>query len=260
MIVTRVEHLEAAAPGEAGGTRIFAFDVAASWQGTIDPASGMVVNLAELKDAMRRRVVAPAAGRMLDGAMGRPLATTPEVLARWVWSRLDGAVPGAALVRVVLDARPRLVVTCSGGGNVPIDVTRVYEFSASHRLHAPALSAAENQGVFGKCNNPEGHGHNYVLEATIRGEPGPSGQLAPAEVMDRIVKERVVDRWDHKNLNRDLPEFEGVNPTAEEIVRIAWTRLSPALEEALPKGVGLHRLKLLETARNHVEYEGDRAR
>jgi 6-pyruvoyltetrahydropterin/6-carboxytetrahydropterin synthase len=138
-----------------------------------------------------------------------------------------------------------------------MDVTRIYEFSAAHRLHGAGLSEAENRAVFGKCNNPEGHGHNYVLEVTWRGQPGSTGEVVPAGVADRIVREEVADRWDHKNLNRDLAEFDGVNPTAEEIVRIAWERLTRAFAGSLPAGVRLHRLKLRETARNHVETTGD---
>lgn len=258
MIVTRVERLEAVAPGSEGSARVLAFDVAASWRGAIDPASGMVVNLVDLKDAMRRRVIAEASGRTLDGRGGRPRIATPEELARWAWSRLENAVPGVVLTRIELDARPRLVVVCTGGENVPIEVTRIYEFSASHRLHASALSEARNRELFGKCNNPEGHGHNYVLEVTLRGEPGESGELAPSGVLDDVVRREVVDRWDHKNLNRDLPEFASVNPTAEEIVRVAWRRLEPGLVGRLPAGARLHKLRLLETARNHVEYRGDR--
>ncbi len=138
-----------------------------------------------------------------------------------------------------------------------MDVTRIYEFSAAHRLHGAGLSDDENRAVFGKCNNPEGHGHNYVLEVTWSGPPGPRESSCPPNTCDRIVREEVADRWDHKNLNRDLPEFRDVNPTAEEIVRVAWDRLARAFAGALPPGVRLHRLKLRETARNHVETTGD---
>lgn len=138
-----------------------------------------------------------------------------------------------------------------------MDVTRIFDFSASHRLHAPALAADENVRVFGKCNNPAGHGHNYVLEVTLRGRPGGTGELLAAAEFDRIVQEEVVDRWDHRHLNVDLREFDGINPTAEEIARVAWRRLAARLGAAAGSGAKLHRIKLRETERNHVEYFGE---
>ncbi|NNE43626.1 MAG: 6-carboxytetrahydropterin synthase [Gemmatimonadetes bacterium] len=137
-----------------------------------------------------------------------------------------------------------------------MDVTKTYEFSAAHRLHAPGLDDAENLRVFGKCNNPAGHGHNYVLEVTVRGPLSVSGEVLPLAELDRIVNAEVVDRWDHRNLNEDLDEFRGVNPTAEEIARVAWGRIAPGVSAASGDAV-LHRVKLRETARNHVEYFGE---
>jgi 6-pyruvoyltetrahydropterin/6-carboxytetrahydropterin synthase len=139
-----------------------------------------------------------------------------------------------------------------------MDVTRSYEFSAAHRLHSDGLSDAQNLAVFGKCNNPRGHGHNYVLEVTLRGAVDANGELLDAGTFDRVVVESVVDRWDHKNLNEDLDEFRGVNPTAEEIARVAWDRIRAQLARVTGGGgrVALHRVKLRETARNHVEYYG----
>ncbi len=257
MIVTRVEGIRAAAPAGDGKILVHAYDLEASFEGAIDPESGMVVNLQALKERMRSRVVGRVQDRMLDGREGRPEARTAEALARFAWRELDGAIDGVRLVRVRLDGRPRIVVECTGGKGVPMDVTRIYEFSAAHRLHGRGLTDDENRALFGKCNNPEGHGHNYVLEVTWRGQPGDEGELVPADIVDRIVGAEVADRWDHKNLNRDLPEFDGVNPTAEEIVRIAWDRLARGFAGKLPTGVRLHRLKLLETARNHVETTGE---
>ena len=137
-----------------------------------------------------------------------------------------------------------------------MDVTRVYEFSSSHRLHSPNLSDEENVSVFGKCNNPNGHGHNYVLEVTVRGEPGETGELIDAAAFDRVVEGEIVSRWDHKNLNEDVAEFRGVNPTAEEIARLAWRRLEGGLANA-SGAARLFRIKIRETERNHVEYFGD---
>ena len=255
MLVTRVEKLSTLAPAEGGRFRVFAFDLEVTVHGPVDPDHGMVVNLAAVKESLRREIVGPLDGRCLDGENGAPDFRTPEALARGIWVMLGGRLAGRPVHRVRLAGRPSPTVDCFEGDEM--DVTRVYEFSASHRLHSAALSEEENVRVFGKCNNPRGHGHNYVIEVTLRGRPGKSGELLAAPEFDRIVAAEVVDRWDHKNLNEDLSEFRSRNPTAEEIVRIAWDRLHEPLGAAAAGGACLHRLKLRETDRNHVEYFGD---
>jgi 6-pyruvoyltetrahydropterin/6-carboxytetrahydropterin synthase len=257
MLVTRVEKLSAVVPEGNGRFRVFTFDVEASIAGDVDPASGMVVNLATMKEAIRREVIARLSGRALDGTDGAPNAATPETLAREIFAMLGGTVAGKRLARVRLVGAPGPIVEWRGGEEM--DVTRVYDFSASHRLHAPGLSADENVRVFGKCNNAAGHGHNYGLEVTLRGKPRATGELLPAAEFDRIVASEVVDRWDHRHLNVDVEEFRGVNPTAEEIARIAWRRLAAPLATAAGEGRRLFRIKLRETERNHVEYYGEAA-
>jgi 6-pyruvoyltetrahydropterin/6-carboxytetrahydropterin synthase len=256
MIVTRIEKLKGVLDASVAHDRIFRFDVEVSVDGPIAPSSGMVVNLVSLKEKAREKMVRPWDSKVLDGRDGRPSARTPEELARLVWIEMEGAIQDAKLARIRLIAPGELTIECRGE-HVPMDVTRIYDFSASHRLHSPKLSDQENRAIFGKCNNPSGHGHNYVLEVTLQGRPGPDGTLAPAGTIDAVVREQVVDRWDHKNLNADVPEFKDVNPTAEGIVRIAWERLMQGFSGKLPQGVKLSRLKLLETPRNHVEYFGD---
>lgn len=249
MLVTRVEKLLAVAPGEGGRVAVLALAVEASVEDAPDPHSGMVVNLATMKEELRRRVVAPLSGRLPDGAGGRG-ARSVEELARGIWSMLGGSLAGRPLARLRLAGGP---AAAEYRGGEDVDVTRTYEFSASHRLHAASLPDEENVRVFGKCNNPAGHGHNYVLEVTLRGRPGAEGTVARAADVDRVVNEAVVERWDHRHLNVDLPEFAAVNPTAEEIARVAWERLERPLAAI---GARLARIKLRETERNHVEYHG----
>lgn len=250
MLVTRVEKLTALGPAAGGGLRLLATALEASVDDAPDPASGMVVNLADMKTELRARVVSVLDGRVLDGGT-RPPARSAEELSRAVWRILDGALAGRPLARVRLLGGESGTVEHRGGDAV--DVTRTYEFSASHRLHAAHLPDEENRRVFGKCNNPAGHGHNYVLEVTLRGVPGGDGAVVRGAEVDRVVAAEVVDRWDHRHLNVDVPEFATVNPTAEEIARVVWERLEAPLARA---GAVLARVKLRETARNHVEYEG----
>ncbi len=134
-----------------------------------------------------------------------------------------------------------------------VTVTRRVHFSAAHRLHNPELSEEENRRIFALCNNPNYHGHNYELDVSLEGEVDPeTGYVVDLDVIKRIVEERVLCRLDHKNLNLDVPEFQELNPTTENIVIVIWRML----EDALPGR--LKRLALWETPRNYVEYCGER--
>ena len=131
-----------------------------------------------------------------------------------------------------------------------IRMTRRYAFSAAHVLARPDWSDERNQAVYGKCANPGGHGHNYVLEVTVRGEIDPeSGRVVPVERLDALVQRRVLELLDHRFLNREIAEFGSEVPTAENIARFAWRALKGELSPAL-----LDRVRLVETQNNSVEY------
>ncbi len=131
-------------------------------------------------------------------------------------------------------------------------VTRRAHFNAAHRLFNPQWSDAENARVFGPCANPNYHGHNYSLDVSVIGEPDPAtGYVIDIRTLKDVIESAVLARFDHKNLNLDVPEFRGLIPTAENIVQVCWRLLAPAL----PAG-RLHRLVLWETERNLVEYRG----
>lgn len=135
-----------------------------------------------------------------------------------------------------------------------LTVTRRVHFNAAHRLHNPTLSDAENRAVFGPCNNPNYHGHNYELEISVEGEVDPkTGYVVDLGVVKRIAEEAVVAALDHQNLNLDVPEFRDLNPTAENIAVVIWQRLDGKLPGRLVKIV------LWETPRNYVEYRGPSA-
>jgi 6-pyruvoyltetrahydropterin/6-carboxytetrahydropterin synthase len=133
-----------------------------------------------------------------------------------------------------------------------ISLSRRYEFAAAHVLCQPRLSDADNERIYGKCANPNGHGHNYGLEVTITGEVNPeTGRITEPERLDEIVRRRVLERFDHSMLNDDSL-FQGVVPTAENIARVVHGRLEDTLARQL--GVRLLRVRILETARNHFDY------
>lgn len=111
-----------------------------------------------------------------------------------------------------------------------IRVTRKVEFSAAHYYHNPDFSAEENQRVFGKCSNLHGHGHNYVLEVTVAGEPDPStGMVLDLKELKDILQREIVDRMDHRHLNLEVPELVGKIPTCENIAVVIWNLLEPAI-------------------------------
>jgi 6-pyruvoyltetrahydropterin/6-carboxytetrahydropterin synthase len=132
-----------------------------------------------------------------------------------------------------------------------VRLTRRYRFSASHRLDVPSYSAGENRRLFGKCNNPYGHGHDYVLDVTVEGSPDSTGQLVNRATLDSLISAKVLRRFDHKNLNIDVPELAGVVPTTENLA--AAIRDVVAREWSLP--ARLQRIRVSETERNIFELE-----
>ncbi len=132
-------------------------------------------------------------------------------------------------------------------------VTRRSHFNAAHRLHNPERSDEWNQRVFGKCNNPNWHGHNYILEVTVKGEPHPeTGYVIDLAELSKIIEEKVLSRVDHKNLNLDVDFLKGIMPSTENFVVAIWKQL----ESAIPSG-RLHRVRLFETEKNIAEYTGE---
>ena|SRR5579871_6679257 len=136
-----------------------------------------------------------------------------------------------------------------------MDLTRRYHFSSSHRLHSPQLSDVRNEEIFGKCNNPFGHGHNYEVEVTVRGPIDEStGRVVDLGTLDMLVQRRVTDPLDHRNLNDEVPEFQKLVPTTENLSLMIERRLRSAWQEAFSGDRPvLHRIRIYETARNIFE-------
>jgi 6-pyruvoyltetrahydropterin/6-carboxytetrahydropterin synthase len=132
-------------------------------------------------------------------------------------------------------------------------LTRKAEFSASHFYHNPEFSAEENRRVFGKCNNPNGHGHNYTLEVTVKGEVDRrSGFVVDLKQLKEIMMREVIDVLDHRFLNKEIPEFEDQIPTTENLAINIWNRLRTKLSVAK-----LHRVRVYETPDLFVDYYGE---
>lgn len=131
-----------------------------------------------------------------------------------------------------------------------VAVYRKEHFNAAHRLHNKAWTEEVNTRVFGKCNNPNYHGHNYELVVKITGEPDPgTGYVIDLKILSDIIDTQVLQRFDHKNLNLDVTEFKTLNPTAENIAVVIYKLIRPYIEERFDVQV-----RLYETERNYVEY------
>lgn len=131
-----------------------------------------------------------------------------------------------------------------------IAIVRCEHFNAAHRLHNKNWSDQKNKDVFGKCNNPNYHGHNYDLEVTVIGEVDQeSGYLIDMKTLSDLIKAEILDEFDHKNLNLDVEDFKDLNPTAENIIKVIYNKLRKKLEDKFEL-----KIKLYETERNIVVY------
>lgn len=133
-----------------------------------------------------------------------------------------------------------------------VTVSRKAHFNAAHRLYRSDWSFEKNDAIFGKCNNPNFHGHNYELIVSVTGEIDPeTGYVIDVKILKDFIKSEIEDAFDHKNLNLDVPEFKGLNPTAENIVVVIYNKLKAVLDDHLELEV-----TLFETPRNFVSYSG----
>ena len=242
--------------------------------GQVSPRTGMVINITEL-DRILKEVSAEFDHKFinLDHPAFHDRIPTTENLAAYMRDRIEDTLRSQPeqdyrLAVVRLYEEPSLWSdVMSGEGKNMASLTKTFGFSAAHRLHSTALSEEENRAVFGKCNNLHGHGHNYELEVTVSGPIADrdfelvvtvSGPIAPQTgmVMDlgelmQVVQQEVLDRFDHKHLNEDTREFQSLNPTGENIIRVIWDLLKPRL------GDSLTRVGLWETPKNFFEYHGE---
>lgn len=222
--------------------------------GQVDPNTGMVVNIKTIDDIVRGKVVSRLDQKSLNDEVNffQAKPSTVENILEYVQGILsvpEGLPDGIKLVGLRLEETPLLYgELVNQKGSWITSITRVYEFAAAHRLHSEALSQAENEDLFGKCNNPSGHGHNFVLEVTVEGIPDErTGMIANIQEIDDLVNGLVVDRLDHKNLNLDIPEFQKRVVTSEVLA----SEIFNWLDGNLP--AKLSRVRLFETARSFFE-------
>lgn len=223
----------------------------ATLSGEPDPVTGYLCNIAVL-DYMLRQNAIPLAAEELR-RRGWRLSAERLLLAVWAGVS-DWAPQGARVEELELLATPTLRFAIDRREPEMVLLTQQFEFSAAHRLHCPQLSDEQNRAIFGKCNNANGHGHNYVVDVTVAGRPDDAhGCVLPLPRFEQLVRERVIDRLDHRHLNLDTPAFRSVNPTVENIARAVWEMLAGHVAPA-----ELRRVRVYETPKTWAEFEGPR--
>ncbi len=217
--------------------------------GPVDTRSGYVCNIKLIDRLLRRHAVS-----IIEGQWG----VTPRF--KWagvlpvLWKTLVNEMPeNTRLETLRIIPSPHLSYAVHRGNVDMVSMTYAFEFSAAHRLYSRSLSDAENERLFGRCANPNGHGHNYVLRVTLTGVPdGVRGVIVPLGDVTRIVNDRVIERFDHKHLNLDCPEFAEVNPSVENITRTIYEKLQGAFEPAT-----VSRVRVYETPKTYAEYPAE---
>ena len=217
--------------------------------GPVDEETGMVVNIKLIDAVLQERIVAKFDQKSINDEIPEfaSRSTSLESLILYFRDVLRDLPGGASLDGLRLSESPTLCANWNQEDDL-VTITRVYEFAAAHRLHIDGLSDDENAKLFGKCNNPSGHGHNYELEVTVGGPmDSATGFVTDISKLDEVVAERVIDRYDHKHLNEDVAELAGKNPTSEVVAIEIFRQLDGAVPGTLES------VRLRETARNVFE-------
>ena len=233
------------------------YDVEVTVIGELDESSGMVVNITDVDRALKR-ALKPLRDKHLTYEVPH-FATHPpttENIALFLAAAFSREFvdPTARLSKITVWETPTLSATLDfQESDTMVALTRSIDFAAAHRLHAPGLSERENLTLFGKCNNPNGHGHNYGVEVTVIGEPDPTtGMIVDLLALDAVLEREIMARYDHKHLNDDTEDFRVENPTSENLTLAIWRHLV----NKIPAPARLQKVVVRETDRNFFEYTG----
>ena len=229
------------------------YELIVSMAGALD-ADGMVLNLSDVKHAIRSQVTGQLDFRFLNEAwpefdLSQPQGCLPttEALVRVIWQRLSPHLP---LVALRLHESQTLWADYLGHGMDAYLTIRTH-FAAAHRLARPELSQEENEAIYGKCARPHGHGHNYLVDVTVRGAiDARTGMVCDLAALQRLVDDLVVEPFDHTFLNKDVPHFVDCVPTAENIALHIADQLSAPIRAI---GAQLHKVRLQESPNNAAE-------
>jgi 6-pyruvoyltetrahydropterin/6-carboxytetrahydropterin synthase len=218
-------------------------------RGEADPVTGYFLNIKVIDRAVREHVLPYLESLIGDDAKAADTAMGEMMrqIALRLQTPLDQAVRQARF-----DLTPFYSLTIGTDDMDHVIIRQQYEFAAAHRLHVDALSASENREVFGKCNNPSGHGHNYRVEVAVRAPIDPGGRVLAVEELDAIVDEHVIEKLDHKHLNIDVEQFKSLNPSVENIAKVIYGML----DGVIAGKAGLHEVSVWETSKTVCTYRG----
>lgn len=248
------------------------YELDAECVGTPDPATGYLINIKAIDQAVRTSAIPVIAGAIREGPAREPSSLLPAII-----TSLRADLPGLATLRWRLT--PTYTVEMETADMSHAVIKQIFEIAAAHRLHADELSDADNQRVFGKCNNPSGHGHNYrfqpAVDVRLDAEPvaakpgggggeGGDGVRAEAGIwslaeLESVTEQTIVRRFDHKHLNLDTPEFgrDGLNPSVENIARVFFDLLAPQIREHSGGRASLRAMTVWETEKTSATYPAE---
>ncbi len=240
----------AAWPPMRGLGRYYELDV--TCRGEADPQTGYFINIKLIDQAVHEHAL-PCINNALVNT--QPSAALPiGKLMRQMLAGLQPALRGSVIC-IELGLTPTYTIALRSHDMDHVLIRQRYEFSAAHRLHVPELSDQENRDIFGKCNNPAGHGHNYQLQAVVRLPIDPQGQTADVQTIDALINRHAIEHLDHKHLNTDVPQFASLNPSVENIVKVIWDMLADRFDELGPNAA-LDELSIWETSKTVCTYRG----
>ena len=223
-------------------------------RGEADPQTGYFINIRQIDHAVRDHVLGNLE-KTLTGptpAAQLPMGELMQQMLTWLQPPLSGKV-----IMLTLWLTPRYQLAIESSDMEHVLIQQQYEFSAAHRLHVPELGETRNRQIFGKCNNPAGHGHNYRLAVTVRVPIDTAGRVLEVQQLDLVVDEHAIEKLDHKHLNIDVPEFAGLNPSVEHIAQVIWQMLAEPIGTMNESGlVKLEEISVWETGKTVCTYRG----
>lgn len=224
-------------------------------QAPVEPVTGYMLNIKDIDRAVHGGVLPFLMGVLRDSQTSNDPGAVPvgAVMRRMVKILDEGLGGKVCRVRWVLSRYYSLAMH----RDAPDDLimTQRYEFSAAHRLHVPGLSDEENRRIFGKCNHPSGHGHNYQVEVSARVPIDEEGRTIFVEQLDAVVDRAVIQKLDHKHLNVDVPEFATLNPSVENITKVIYRLLEPQVKQL---GAAVDTVRVWETEKTVCSYSPPR--
>jgi len=220
-------------------------------RGKLDIKSGIVVNTTDIKRIVNDFLTSELDGKFLDREHPNFIQNIPttENIVNYIWESLENKFEGCELYQLRLHENHYL--SAERKINNMTYLTRQYHLCAAHRLHSIHLTDEENLKIFGKCNNPNGHGHNYYVDVQVKGTPSKeTGMIMNLAELDEIVELEIMEKFDHMNLNLDTEEFKELNPTSEVVAMVFYNLLKAHIPN-------LHKVGIWETEKNYFEYLGE---